>query len=184
MLVFRCECDDVLGVENESSSGAAGECPSCGRIIRVPNVLVNANGKLRMAGAPSRANTSGTLSPILDSRIDVPSPTPAKSSPLAPITPAKIDPGSSTGNGNGNGASAALAGAAKILTPSPAPPSPADSIPLSQGNEPEILLPLSEHEASEAQASAGQDKLEVSAETLPPASSSLRICPLPGPPPC
>ena len=68
MLVFRCECEHVLGVENDSSRGRAGECPACGRIIRVPPVLIDGAGKLQMAGSPSRASISGALSPIKDLR--------------------------------------------------------------------------------------------------------------------
>ncbi len=58
MLVFRCECEQVLGVEDESSKGGLGECPTCGRIIRVPQGLINASGRLRLAGTPARASAS------------------------------------------------------------------------------------------------------------------------------
>lgn len=61
MLVFRCECDTVLGVDNESTKGGLGECPSCGKIIRVPMGLVDAAGKLRLATPPARASGSYRL---------------------------------------------------------------------------------------------------------------------------
>src|SRR5262245_34946738 len=64
MLVFRCECEQVLGVEDESSKGGLGECPTCGRIIRVPLGLVNAAGRLRLSGTPSRATPSSALRAI------------------------------------------------------------------------------------------------------------------------
>lgn len=65
MLVFRCECEQVLGVDNDSNKGGMGECPTCGRIIRVPASLVNASGRLRLAGAPARAmSASGAFRQI------------------------------------------------------------------------------------------------------------------------
>lgn len=65
MLVFRCECEQVLGVDDESTKGGLGECPTCGRIIRVPKGLVSAAGKLRLAGPPVRAgSTSGAFRQI------------------------------------------------------------------------------------------------------------------------
>jgi hypothetical protein len=61
MLVFRCECEQVLGVDDAVNKGKLGECPSCGRIIRVPAGLVDASGKLRFHGTPSRAFEAGPL---------------------------------------------------------------------------------------------------------------------------
>ncbi len=67
MLVFRCECEQVLGVEDGSTKGGMGECPTCGRVVRVPSGLVSAEGRLRLTGTPSRAMPSGKYSPISDS---------------------------------------------------------------------------------------------------------------------
>lgn len=66
MLVFRCECEQVLGVDNAAGSGRLGECPSCGRIIRVPQGLSDAASKLRLSGTPSRAAASGPLREITE----------------------------------------------------------------------------------------------------------------------
>ena len=131
MLVFRCECEHVLGVENESSRGRAGECPSCGRIIRVPPVLIDATGKLQQAGSPTRASISGALSPIKDTRPDFAATPPAASSSTRMNEPV-VKPSAATRAG-------APANNANFEASS-------ETLPM----EPETLSPLTEHEAAEA----------------------------------
>src|SRR5438045_6985486 len=105
MLVFRCECEQVLGVESEASKGGLGECPSCGRIIRVPMGLVNAAARLRVTAPPQRA--SGAYRLIKDVKPE-------------------------TKNGIGSGLSKAVApepSAPVQSTPPPPPPPPLPSPP-------------------------------------------------------
>src|SRR4051812_39165298 len=48
MLVFRCECEQVLSI-GEQNAERLGECPSCGRILRVPaRASATAPAKLRI----------------------------------------------------------------------------------------------------------------------------------------
>lgn len=122
MLVFRCECEHVLGVESESSNGGVGECPSCGRIIRVPQVLVNAKGRLRLMGNPSRATPSGAFRQI-NAKSD-----PARPSPLSPSANFKNDasvpgPHANGRNAKNDGALSDLRnsqGEAEVFIPEPA----------------------------------------------------------------
>lgn len=68
MLVFRCECEEILGVE-ECDLTKMGECPSCGRIVRIPRDAVNAAGKLRV-----RAAVHATPAPVLESAVAIAEP--------------------------------------------------------------------------------------------------------------
>ena len=54
MLVFRCACEQVLGID-EQDLDKLGECPSCGRILRVPKTSVNLSGKLKSMKAAAAA---------------------------------------------------------------------------------------------------------------------------------
>ena len=57
MLVVRCECEEILGVE-EQHLDKLGECPACGRIIRAPKQAMNLSGKLqaqRLAAVGAKA---------------------------------------------------------------------------------------------------------------------------------
>lgn len=125
MLVFRCECDHVLGIESESARGQPGECPACGRIIRVPDTPINAKGRLKLASAPSRATPSGAFRQIKDTKMDD-----FETRPKA---------------GSSNGAIKAA--------PSPVPPTPPPTFDASKlSEEPETLAPLTEDEATDASA--------------------------------
>ncbi len=120
MLVFRCECEHVIGVESAASAGQPGECPACGRIIRVPDAPVNAKGRLKLATAPTRATPSGAFRQIKDTKMDGPELSAPK-------------PGSSNG--------------AMKSAPSPVPPTPPPTFDASKlSEEPEILAPLTAEE--------------------------------------
>lgn len=64
MVVFRCECEEVLAVE-ENSGDRLGECPSCGVIVRVPATAMNLKGRLRRKAAASQAMRSVPAAPSI-----------------------------------------------------------------------------------------------------------------------
>lgn len=143
MLVFRCECEQVLGVENESTKGGLGECPSCGRIIRVPMGLVDAAGRLRVTAPPQRASGAYRL-----------------------IKDVKPEPK----NGIGSGLSAAVP-PVPPAAPAPQPPAkfPEPTV-LSEDLEPETLAPLTESSLNRpiTDSSAVETLGEAAAEPQPP----------------
>jgi len=73
MVVFRCECEEVLAVE-ENSGDRLGECPSCGVIVRVPATAVNLKGKLRRKAAASQAMRSVPVAPPAAAAVAEPEP--------------------------------------------------------------------------------------------------------------
>lgn len=73
MVVFRCECEEVLAVE-ENSGDRLGECPSCGVIVRVPTSAVNLKGKLRRKAAASQAMKSVPAAPPIAAAVAEPEP--------------------------------------------------------------------------------------------------------------
>jgi hypothetical protein len=59
MLVFRCECEQVLSVAAQYVE-KLGECPSCGRIVRVPQITTTTQRKIRTGMALNgKGGTSG-----------------------------------------------------------------------------------------------------------------------------
>src|SRR5688572_27832982 len=79
MVVFRCECEEVLAVE-ENSGDRLGECPSCGVIVRVPATAMNLKGRLRRKVAASQAMRS------------VPAPIPPIPAAVAEAEPIEAEP--------------------------------------------------------------------------------------------
>src|SRR4051812_20573908 len=74
MVVFRCECEQVLGVD-EQHLEKVGECPSCGRIVRIPKAAANYGGRLRpKRGVAMAASVPAT--PITDTAVAVAEPEP------------------------------------------------------------------------------------------------------------
>ncbi|HLX62693.1 MAG TPA: hypothetical protein VKX17_15550 [Planctomycetota bacterium] len=170
MLVFRCECDTVLGVDNESSKGGLGECPSCGKIIRVPAGLVNATGKLRLASPPQRA--SGSYRLIKDVK-----PEGAKNGPgsgimnatLPSIATPAVSPKPTSGVHTPRPPSAPMP------THVPAPETMAEDL-----AEPETLAPLTDSALNRPVTdSAPLPAVEAAAEEVPPDAPTEMIPPAP-----
>lgn len=81
MVVFRCECEEVLAVE-ENSGDRLGECPSCGVIVRVPASAANLKGKLRRKAAASQAMRSVPAAPPIAAATAVAEPEPIEAEPV------------------------------------------------------------------------------------------------------
>jgi hypothetical protein len=166
MLVFRCECEQVLGVDNDANKGKLGECPSCGRIIRVPVGPIDAGGKLRFHGTPSRAATAGPLRELAD---------------LAPPVPGKN--GQSYTNGAEPKPAAVPAAPVAELIPIPSP-AVAPVAPVADAAlEPVTLAPLTSDEVRETEAAETADVLPATApETKDPSNSGKAKFTRKGPP--